>query len=58
MLIIPGAIDPDHYVIFEHLGGQQEQKEWADYRIDEGKGIMLWGKMTNPYNQLNYGLCW
>ena len=49
------SIDSDHYVIFEHLGGQQEQKEWADYRIDEGKGIMLWGKSTNPYNQLTMG---
>lgn len=49
------SLDPDHYVIFEHLGGQQEQKEWADYRISEGKGIMLWGKMTNPYNQLTMG---
>ena len=49
------SLDPDHYVIFEHLGGQQEQKEWADYRINEGKGIMLWGKMTNSYNQLTMG---
>jgi glycosidase len=49
------SLDPDHYVIFEHLGGQQEQKEWADYRIAEGKGILLWGKMTNPYNQLTMG---
>ena len=49
------SLDPDHYVIFEHLGGTQEQKEWADYRIDEGKGIMLWGKMTSPYNQLTMG---
>ena len=49
------SLDPDHYVIFEHLGGQQEQKEWADYRINEGKGIMLWGKMTDPYNQLTMG---
>jgi glycosidase len=49
------SLDPDHYVIFEHLGGQQEQKEWADYRIDEGKGIMLWGKSTTPYNQLTMG---
>jgi glycosidase len=49
------SLDPDHYVIFEHLGSTQEQKEWADYRIDEGKGIMLWGKMTSPYNQLTMG---
>lgn len=48
-------IDPDFYIIFEHLGGIQEEKEWADYRIDEGKGIMLWGKFTDPYNQNSMG---
>lgn len=49
------SIDPDHYVIFEHLGQDNEEKEWADYRLDEGKGIMLWGIMTHPYNQLTMG---
>lgn len=49
------SLDDDHYVIFEHLGGTQEEKEWADYKINEGKGIMLWGKMTEPYNQLTMG---
>ncbi|WP_452222230.1 alpha-amylase family glycosyl hydrolase [Lacinutrix salivirga] len=49
------SLDNDHYVIFEHLGGIQEEKEWADYRVSEGKGIMLWGKMTAPYNQLTMG---
>ncbi|WGD35487.1 alpha-amylase family glycosyl hydrolase [Olleya sp. YS] len=49
------SLDPTHYVIFEHLGGNQEEKEWADYRVGEDKGIMLWGKMTNPYNQLTMG---
>ena len=38
------SLDPDHYVIFEHLGDNEEEKEWADYRVNEGKGIMLWGK--------------
>ncbi|OIQ23206.1 alpha-amylase family glycosyl hydrolase [Lacinutrix sp. MedPE-SW] len=47
--------DDTHYVIFEHLGGNQEEKEWADYRVNENKGIMLWGKMTNNYNQLTMG---
>ena len=42
-------------MIFEHLGGDTEEKEWADYRLSEGKGIMLWGKMTEPYNQLSMG---
>lgn len=49
------SLDPDHYVIFEHLGGTAEETEWADYRIGEGKGIMLWGKMTDAYNELSMG---
>ena len=49
------SLDPDHYVIFEHLGSDSEEKEWADYRIDEGKGIMVWGKMTSMFNQLTMG---
>jgi 1,4-alpha-glucan branching enzyme len=52
-------LDSDHYVIFEHLGSSSgsdtEEIEWANYRLGEGKGIMLWGKMTNPYNQLTMG---
>ncbi len=49
------ASDPDFYVIFEHLGGIQEEKQWADYRLDEGKGIMLWNKQTGPYNETTMG---
>lgn len=49
------SIDPDHYVIFEHLGQASEEKQWADYRLAEGKGIMMWGNMNNPYNQLSMG---
>ncbi|MEN8887068.1 MAG: alpha-amylase family glycosyl hydrolase [Winogradskyella sp.] len=49
------SLDPDHYVIFEHLGSENEEKEWANYRYDEGKGIMMWGKMTDPYNELTMG---
>ncbi|MDO1501603.1 alpha-amylase family glycosyl hydrolase [Winogradskyella maritima] len=49
------AIDSDHYVIFEHLGSENEEKEWANYRFAEGKGIMMWGKMTDPYNELTMG---
>ena len=46
------SIDPDHYVIFEHLGSDNEEKEWANYRLDEGKGVMMWGIMNSPYNEL------
>jgi 1,4-alpha-glucan branching enzyme len=49
------SLDHDHYVIFEHLGTDNEEKEWANYRLNEGKGIMLWGKMTESYNQLSMG---
>ena len=49
------SLDPNHYVIFEHLGGDTEESEWANYKLNEGKGIMMWGKMTNPYNQLSMG---
>lgn len=46
------SLDPNHYVIFEHLGGNQEESEWANYRLNEGKGIMLWGEIWTPYKQL------
>ena len=49
------SMDPNHYVIFEHLGSDNEEKEWANYRIKEGKGIMLWGKMNTQFNQLTMG---
>lgn len=46
---------PDTYVILEHLAVNQEEKELAEYRAGEGKGIMLWGKMTDQYNQNTMG---
>ena len=49
------SLDPDHYVIFEHLGGSSEEQQWANYRLNEGKGIMLWGKTNTPYYQLIMG---
>ena len=49
--------DPTHHVIFEHLGSDNEEKEWANYRLNETptKGIMMWGKMTDQFNQLSMG---
>ena len=32
------SLDDSHYVIFEHLGSENEEKEWANYRLNEGKG--------------------
>ena len=50
-------IDPNFYVIFEHLGqggSYNEEVEWANYRKTGdadgiSKGIMQWRKMTDPY---------
>lgn len=49
------AVDEDFYVIFEHLGGIQEEEQWANYRLDEGKGILFWNKQTDPYNEATMG---
>jgi len=49
------SLDSNHYVIFEHLGTDNEEQQWANYRIGEGKGIMMWGKNTDSYNELSMG---
>jgi len=49
------SLDPNHYVIFEHLGTDSEEQQWANYRINEGKGIMMWGELFHPYKQLAQG---
>lgn len=49
------SYDPNSYIIFEHLGSDGEEQQWANYRLNEGKGIMLWDKLTNPYNQNTMG---
>ncbi|MEM6516012.1 MAG: alpha-amylase family glycosyl hydrolase [Bacteroidota bacterium] len=51
------SLDETHYVIFEHLGNDNEEQQWANYRLNEtvSKGIMMWGKMTDQYNQLTMG---
>ncbi|MDR7208310.1 alpha-amylase family glycosyl hydrolase [Flavobacterium piscis] len=50
-------LDPTHYTIFEHLGVDLEEQQWANYKIAESpaKGIMMWGKMTDQYNELSMG---
>jgi len=50
-------LDPTHYVIFEHLGGNDEEQQWANYRLNEtpSKGVMMWGILTNDYNNLTKG---
>ncbi|MEP0213589.1 MAG: alpha-amylase family glycosyl hydrolase [Cellulophaga sp.] len=49
------TVNDDFYIIFEHLGGITEEEQWADYRIEEGKGILLWNKQTEAYNEALMG---
>ncbi|WP_396196569.1 alpha-amylase family glycosyl hydrolase [Flavobacterium sp.] len=49
------SLDDNHYVIFEHLGGDVEEREWANYRLSEGKGIMMWGELFSQYKELALG---
>ena len=51
------SLDPTHYAIFEHLGSDNEEKEWANYRLSEtpSKGVMMWSEMTYAYTQLIEG---
>ncbi|WP_298880577.1 alpha-amylase family glycosyl hydrolase [uncultured Polaribacter sp.] len=48
-------IDPDFYIIFEHLGTNNEETQWVNYRLNEGKGIMVWGNHNHQYNQATMG---
>ncbi len=48
-------IDPNFYIIFEHLGTNTEETQWVNYRLDEGKGIMVWGNHNENYNQATMG---
>ncbi|MAN25863.1 MULTISPECIES: alpha-amylase family glycosyl hydrolase [Mesonia] len=52
------AADSDFYIVFEHLGSgssRNEEIEWANYRLDEGKGIMFWNKLNYNYNEATMG---
>ncbi|WP_299521176.1 alpha-amylase family glycosyl hydrolase [Winogradskyella sp.] len=49
------SLDPTHYTIFEHLGPDNEEQQWANHRVNEGLGVMMWGKMTNEYTDLAQG---
>lgn len=49
------SLDPNHIVIFEHLGSDTEEQQWANYRLGEGKGILMWGELHEPYKQLEMG---
>ena len=49
------SYDPTSYIIFEHLGTDAEEQQWANYRINEGKGVMMWDNLTGPFGQNTMG---
>ncbi len=42
-------------MIFEHLGTDAEEQQWANYRVAEGKGVMMWNNQNGSYNQNTMG---
>lgn len=49
------SYDPTSYIIFEHLGTDAEEQQWANYRVNEGKGVMMWDNLNGQYNQNTMG---
>lgn len=51
------SLDETHYVIFEHLGADNEEQQWANYRMDDAipKGVMMWSEMWTTYKNLAQG---
>jgi 1,4-alpha-glucan branching enzyme len=51
------AHTPNAYVILEHFAANTEEKELAEYKAGEGKGMMLWANFNNAFNQnaMGYG---
>ncbi|MCX7636718.1 MAG: alpha-amylase family glycosyl hydrolase [Cyclobacteriaceae bacterium] len=46
---------PDAIIILEHFAVNTEEKELAEYRANEGKGMLLWGNLHYAYNQNTMG---
>lgn len=45
----------DAIVILEHFAENSEEKELAEYRLEEGKGMLLWTNVTHAYAQNSMG---
>ncbi len=49
------SFDPSSYVIFEHLGTDSEEQQWANHRLNEGKGVIMWDNLNGPFSQNTMG---
>ncbi len=51
------SLDETHYAIFEHLGSDSEEQQWANYRLGDAipKGVMMWSEMWGSYKDIANG---
>jgi len=49
------SVNPNAYVILEHFTANDEEKELAEYRSDEGMGMLIWGNINHTYNEASMG---
>ncbi len=49
------SVNPNAYVILEHFTANDEEKELAEYRSDEGMGMLIWGNINHTYNESSMG---
>ncbi len=48
-------VNPNAYVILEHFTDNNEEKELAEYRSNEGLGMLIWGNNNYKYNEASMG---
>ena len=48
-------VNSNAYVILEHFADNTEERELADYKASEGKGMLIWGNMNHAYNEASMG---
>ena len=48
-------VNPNAYVILEHFTANNEEKELAEYRSNEGLGMLIWGNINYHYNEASMG---
>ncbi len=48
-------INPDFYVILEHFADNSEESALINYRLNEGKGMMVWGNHHGAYKDAALG---
>ncbi len=47
--------DPESFMILEHFAANNEETALINYRLDEGKGMMVWGNHHGNYKEAALG---